>query len=102
MKWMKRVLRRWGWVKIEPVKLRGMSEEQVLSALAMGPEAPAFQALMVLLEEAIAGANAVGQSPQVARDHGMLAFYAGGAGHLEMFRDGLMARRQKALPRDEA
>lgn len=95
---MKKFLR-WvaAWCGFERVvvvrRRKALSQEQLREALGVAPDHPVFSAVMFLVDEAAAQNRNLAESPQVARDHGMLAYYSGAAAGLEQLRDVLAAYR---------
>lgn len=71
-----------------------MAREEMLAAFA--EDNRILQAVDCIVCEAIAGANTTGQTPQLAQNHGMLAYYAGGAAYLQELRDKLAEWRAAA------
>lgn len=97
MKRFENFMRRLGWMRVPRVGSGrpDLSKEQMLAAFA--EPSLLYEVTQEVLAQAIDSAAIVAQRSATAMDHGLLAYYVGGQAHLEMFRDGLAARRIEAL-----
>lgn len=82
-------------------RVKRMSAEELTMAFSVMDDDRLLQAVHCLLEDAISGANNIAQAPASAMSHGQIAYYSGGAAHLEMFREALLSMHAQARGRKE-
>ena len=83
------------------VDVPAMTEGERRGALAVPESTPLWAAVMSVLDEHIADAQAIVRAPQTAQQVSLLAHTAGGLDALASLREDLAARREDALASPE-